>query len=190
MPPQRTLVPGGPSSGYGTAPLGHAQGRIGTQQWHCVPCALEQGSLYNCSHLLPITCPLQDSYLEEALKVRNLLEEFGGEPWTPGPARAARRARVMRGDGPLGARRRRILGMREHVFTGAVSSLASFMSAQETTFVTLGQRVLANPLKVGHHSSCYCLHARAPLFRAMCTLLLLPWVSQELSASLTCCLPD
>ena len=44
--------------------------------------------------------------------------------------------------------RRRILGMREHVFTGSVSSLASFMSAQETVFVTMGQRVLYNPLKV------------------------------------------
>lgn len=29
----------------------------------------------------------------------------------------------------------------------SVSSLASFMSNQETSFVTLGQRVLANPLK-------------------------------------------
>jgi len=44
-----------------------------------------------------------------------------------------------------------ILGVREHVFTGSVSSLASFMSNQETSFVTLGQRVLANPLKVRMH---------------------------------------
>lgn len=29
----------------------------------------------------------------------------------------------------------------------SVSSLASFMSNQESSFVTLGQRVLANPLK-------------------------------------------
>ena len=55
--------------------------------------------------------------------MRNLLEEFS-------------------------VRRRRILGLREHVFTGSVSSLASFMSAQETVFVTMGQRVLCNPLKV------------------------------------------
>eukprot|EP00475_Leptophrys_vorax_P015158 TRINITY_DN21504_c0_g3_i1.p1 TRINITY_DN21504_c0_g3~~TRINITY_DN21504_c0_g3_i1.p1 ORF type:complete len:647 (-),score=29.50 TRINITY_DN21504_c0_g3_i1:159-1877(-) len=41
--------------------------------------------------------------------------------------------------------------MREHVFTANVSSLASFMSAQETAFVTLGQRVLYDPLKVRMH---------------------------------------
>ena len=74
-----------------------------------------------------------------------------------------------------GIRPATILGVREHVFTGryvsvetsisliwvimfffakgitcddcSVSSLASFMSNQETSFVTLGQRVLANPLK-------------------------------------------
>jgi callose synthase len=43
------------------------------------------------------------------------------------------------------------MGVREHIFTGSVSSLAWFMSAQETSFVTLGQRVLANPLKVRMH---------------------------------------
>nr|QKN22531.1 callose synthase 12 [Urtica dioica subsp. dioica] len=72
----------------------------------------------------------QDNYFEEALKIRNLLEEF-------------RRY--------YGARKPTILGVREHIFTGSVSSLAWFMSAQETSFVTLGQRVLANPLKVRMH---------------------------------------
>ncbi|KAK9922468.1 hypothetical protein M0R45_030931 [Rubus argutus] len=72
----------------------------------------------------------QDNYFEEALKIRNLLEEF-------------RRY--------YGIRKPTILGVREHVFTGSVSSLAWFMSAQETSFVTLGQRVLANPLKVRMH---------------------------------------
>eukprot|EP01018_Ginkgo_biloba_P028898 Gb_01752 [translate_table: standard] len=72
----------------------------------------------------------QDNYLEEALKMRNLLEEF---------------------DVDHGLRPPTILGVREHVFTGSVSSLASFMSNQETSFVTLGQRVLANPLKVRMH---------------------------------------
>lgn len=43
------------------------------------------------------------------------------------------------------------LGVREHIFTGSVSSLVWFMSGQETSFVTLGQRVLANPLKVRMH---------------------------------------
>jgi callose synthase len=72
----------------------------------------------------------QDNYFEEALKMRNLLEEFKAF---------------------YGIRRPTILGVRENIFTGSVSSLAWFMSAQETSFVTLGQRVLANPLKVRMH---------------------------------------
>ncbi|KAL9265167.1 Callose synthase 9-like protein [Drosera capensis] len=68
----------------------------------------------------------QDNYFEEALKMRNLLEEFHQNHGIRPPS---------------------ILGVREHV----VSSLASFMSNQETSFVTLGQRVLANPLKVRMH---------------------------------------
>ncbi|XP_078444435.1 glucan synthase-like 8 [Wolffia australiana] len=72
----------------------------------------------------------QDNYLEEAMKMRNLLEEFRQDH---------------------GLRPPTILGVREHVFTGSVSSLAWFMSNQETSFVTLGQRVLADPLKVRMH---------------------------------------
>ncbi|XP_010535892.1 PREDICTED: callose synthase 9 isoform X2 [Tarenaya hassleriana] len=72
----------------------------------------------------------QDNYFEEALKMRNLLEEFHCDH---------------------GIRPPTILGVREHVFTGSVSSLASFMSNQETSFVTLGQRVLAKPLKIRMH---------------------------------------
>ncbi|XP_073063640.1 callose synthase 9-like isoform X1 [Primulina eburnea] len=72
----------------------------------------------------------QDNYFEEALKMRNLLEEFYCDH---------------------GIRPPTILGVREHVFTGSVSSLAYFMSSQESSFVTLGQRVLANPLKVRMH---------------------------------------
>ena len=72
----------------------------------------------------------QDNYYEEALKMRNLLEEFKTY---------------------YGIRKPTILGVRENVVTGSVSSLAWFMSAQETSFVTLGQRVLANPLKIRMH---------------------------------------
>ncbi|KAK8617392.1 hypothetical protein V6N13_080308 [Hibiscus sabdariffa] len=72
----------------------------------------------------------QDNYFEEALKMRNLLEEYKNY---------------------YGIRRPTILGVREHIFTGSVSSLAWFMSAQETSFVTLGQRVLATPLKIRMH---------------------------------------
>ncbi|KAG2598189.1 hypothetical protein PVAP13_5KG302007 [Panicum virgatum] len=72
----------------------------------------------------------QDNYLEEAFKMRNLLEEF---LITHGKSKPT------------------ILGVREHIFTGSVSSLAWFMSNQETSFVTIGQRVLANTLKVRFH---------------------------------------
>ncbi|KAI7749087.1 hypothetical protein M8C21_015578, partial [Ambrosia artemisiifolia] len=72
----------------------------------------------------------QDNYFEEALKMRNLLEEYRSK---------------------YGLRKPNILGVRENIFTGSVSSLAWFMSAQETSFVTLGQRVLANPLKIRLH---------------------------------------
>ena len=44
-----------------------------------------------------------------------------------------------------------ILGLREHIFTVAVSSIANYMALQETSFVTLGQRVLANPLCIRLH---------------------------------------
>ncbi|XP_073000931.1 callose synthase 3-like [Typha latifolia] len=73
----------------------------------------------------------QDNYMEEALKMRNLLQEF-----------------LTKHDD---VRYPSILGVREHIFTGSVSSLAWFMSNQETSFVTIGQRLLANPLKVRFH---------------------------------------
>ncbi|VAH39046.1 unnamed protein product [Triticum turgidum subsp. durum] len=73
----------------------------------------------------------QDNYLEEAFKMRNVLEEFESDKY--------------------GKSKPTILGLREHIFTGSVSSLAWFMSNQETSFVTIGQRVLANPLKVRFH---------------------------------------
>ncbi|KAL8135546.1 putative callose synthase 8 isoform X2 [Apium graveolens] len=72
----------------------------------------------------------QDNYMEEAFKMRNVLQEFLGHQ---------------------GAHRPTILGLREHIFTGSVSSLAWFMSYQETSFVTIGQRILANPLRVRFH---------------------------------------
>ncbi|KAI3865921.1 hypothetical protein MKX03_024071 [Papaver bracteatum] len=72
----------------------------------------------------------QDNYLEEALKMRNVLQEF---------------LRHQGGRSPT------ILGLREHIFTGSISSLAWFMTYQETSFVTIGQRLLANPLRVRFH---------------------------------------
>ncbi|XP_055960486.1 callose synthase 1-like isoform X2 [Mercurialis annua] len=73
----------------------------------------------------------QDNYMEEAFKMRNVLQEF-----------------LHKHDG---VRFPTILGLREHIFTGSVSSLAWFMSNQETSFVTIGQRLLASPLKVRFH---------------------------------------
>lgn len=73
----------------------------------------------------------QDNYMEEAFKMRNLLQEF-----------------LKKHDG---VRYPTILGLREHIFTGSVSSLAWFMSNQENSFVTIGQRLLANPLRVRFH---------------------------------------
>jgi len=72
----------------------------------------------------------QEGYFEEALKMRNCLQEF------------AKR------EGPLPTT---ILGLREHIFTGSVSSLANYMALQETSFVTLGQRVLTKPLCIRLH---------------------------------------
>jgi len=64
----------------------------------------------------------QDGYLEEALKMPNLLSTM---------------------DQGTEKRPLTIIGFREHVFTGGVSNLASFMSIQELSFVSLGQRMLA-----------------------------------------------
>lgn len=67
----------------------------------------------------------QDGYFEEALKMRNLLEEFNNN--------------------------HAIVGFREHIFTGSVSSVANYMALQELSFVTLGQRVLNRPLRIRQH---------------------------------------
>ena len=72
----------------------------------------------------------QEGYFEEALKMRNCLQEF------------AKR------EGPLPTT---LIGLREHIFTGSVSSLANYMALQEMSFVTLGQRVLTRPLHIRLH---------------------------------------
>ena len=46
---------------------------------------------------------------------------------------------------------RAIVGFREHIFTGGVSSLANYMALQELSFVTLGHRVLHTPLRMRLH---------------------------------------
>jgi len=67
----------------------------------------------------------QDGYFEDSLKMRNMLQEFDSGC--------------------------SIVGFREHIFTGSVSSVANYMALQELSFVTLGQRVLANPLRIRQH---------------------------------------
>ncbi|GMH49304.1 hypothetical protein TrRE_jg1805, partial [Triparma retinervis] len=69
----------------------------------------------------------QEGFFEEALKMRNLLQEFDHGKGSEGMPTT-------------------IVGFREHIFTGSVSSLANYMALQETSFVTLGQRVLNKPL--------------------------------------------
>jgi callose synthase len=73
----------------------------------------------------------QDGYLEEALKVRNVLQEFDRGTSSNLPCT--------------------IIGLPEHIFTGSVSSLANYMALQELSFVTLGQRVLNWPLRSRLH---------------------------------------
>merc|ERR1719506_3201833 len=73
----------------------------------------------------------------ETLQTRNLLQEF--RPGAPGV------------DAPPGSPPTTIVGFREHIFTGSVSSLANYMALQELSFVTLGQRVLADPLRMRLH---------------------------------------
>ncbi|KAF0728206.1 hypothetical protein Ae201684_014031 [Aphanomyces euteiches] len=66
----------------------------------------------------------QEHYFEETLKMPNFLASGKGA---------------------------QIIGMKEHVFTAKASSLARFMTLQELVFVTLTQRVMANPLQTRMH---------------------------------------
>ncbi|KAF0720637.1 Aste57867_151 [Aphanomyces stellatus] len=66
----------------------------------------------------------QEHYFEEALKMPNFLATGKGV---------------------------QIIGMKEHIFTAKASSLARFMTLQELVFVSLTQRVMANPLQTRMH---------------------------------------
>ncbi|XXG90536.1 hypothetical protein AAC387_Pa12g2277 [Persea americana] len=103
------------------------------------PAAIGEGKHENQNHAIIFTRGEalqtidmnQDNYLEEAFKMRNVLQEFLKPRHT--------------------RQRPTILGLREHIFTGSVSSLGWSVSSQETSFVTIGQRIRANPLKVRFH---------------------------------------
>ncbi|KAK3011390.1 hypothetical protein RJ639_012460, partial [Escallonia herrerae] len=95
--------------------------------------------IFTCGEALQAIDMNQENYMEEALKMRNVLQEFQRNKGRQPPT---------------------ILGLREHIFTGrflccliicCVSSLAWFMSYQEASFVTIGQKILANPLRVRFH---------------------------------------
>jgi len=95
----------------------------------------------------------QSNSFEEALKMRNLLEEFDAEDASTTPDRV----QVASAGAPAAtieqraAKRVAIVGFREHIYTGGLSSVANYMATQESTFVTQGQRVLDNPLRVRFH---------------------------------------
>jgi callose synthase len=71
----------------------------------------------------------QDGYFEEALKMRNLLQEFLEE----------------------GNEDVRIIGFPEHQFSDALSAVAEFAALTEFTFATLIQRTLGSPFDVRMH---------------------------------------
>lgn len=73
----------------------------------------------------------QENYMEEALKIRNLLCEFKRQSTPNHPCT--------------------IVGFRENIYTGSLSSVANYMALQEGCFVSLGQRVLARPLRIRMH---------------------------------------
>jgi hypothetical protein len=74
----------------------------------------------------------QDGYFEEALKTRNLLEEFADA------------------DCP-DQQQLRIIGFPEHQFSDTLSAVAEFSALTEFTFATLIQRTLGSPFDVRMH---------------------------------------
>jgi len=74
----------------------------------------------------------QDGYFEEALKMRNLLDEFA-------PAECPDEQQV------------RIIGFPEHQFSDTLSAVAEFSALTEFTFATLIQRSLGSPFDVRMH---------------------------------------
>ena len=86
----------------------------------------------------------QDGMLEEAFKMRNLLEEF--DPLR----RDDSRSDTVRRPNPIASRRSQdgilqcaILGFREHIFTANLMSVGTYMSLIEATFVSITLRAFA-----------------------------------------------
>ena len=83
---------------------------------------------------------------EEALKLPNLLTEFHITPLPLSTTAAPPFHPPLSASHPLV-----LLGLREHVFTRALSTSALFMSHSEALFGVVWQRVLAAPLRVRLH---------------------------------------
>lgn len=92
----------------------------------------------------------QDNYLEESLKMRNLLEEFDplradDDPKDPRdeidrPSVIATDPKTARQSGILKCA---ILGFRENIFTVGLMSVGTYMSLMEATFVSMTMRTFA-----------------------------------------------
>ncbi|KAK3242326.1 hypothetical protein CYMTET_47979 [Cymbomonas tetramitiformis] len=85
------------------------------------------------SEFLQVIDMNQDGYFLEALKMRNLLNEFTIHEQDENLPNLA------------------IVGMREHIFSAGTSAMASFSASMEFTFGSVFQRMLASPLNVRMH---------------------------------------
>lgn len=99
----------------------------------------------------------QDNNFEDALKMRNLLQEFYIDDHpsssvlfsTTTPLAHMGTASASTSSGCR--KPTTIIGFAENIYTGGLSSIAHYMALQEGTFVTHGQRVLHNPLRIRMH---------------------------------------
>ena len=98
----------------------------------------------------------QDNYFEEALKMRNLLEEF--DPYrlanTSHQRDDTKRPNPCRKKGSFnGVLQCAILGFHEHIFTANLMSVGTYMSLMEATFVSITLRafsLFASRMHYGH----------------------------------------
>ena len=100
----------------------------------------------------------QDGYFEEALKLRNLLQEFGsgnaqrGAEMAAGGGEAFGGGKAVAGGSVSSAPRVTVVGFPEHIFTQSSGFVtAIYMAMQERYFGTFFQRVLDSPLDVRFH---------------------------------------
>lgn len=78
----------------------------------------------------------QDNYLEECLKIRNVLGEFEDDVYDPNVSPYAERHESS--PGPVA-----IVGAREYIFSENIGVLGDIAAGKEQTFGTLSQRIMA-----------------------------------------------